>query len=111
MISAGLLLADCYFGLRSFFVDIHAKGVSAHFDFKGIVKEPVAKSVGEGRFPHGRVPVLSGELASQNSGGLAVTIFDDFEEVGPFLVGEGRQEDVVDDKDVGLGKFGEELEP
>jgi hypothetical protein len=56
------------------------------------------------------VPVFGGELAGEDGGGAAVAILDDFEEVGAFLVEEGCQEDVVDDEEVGLGEFGEELE-
>lgn len=77
-------------GLRLFSVVTLAKGLSAHFDFEGVVKKPVAERVGESGFPHGRMPVFRRELAGEDGGGLAVTILDDFEKVGPFLVGQGR---------------------
>ncbi len=99
-----------YNRLRLFSVVRLAKRFSAHFDFEGIVKKPVAEGIGERGFPHGGVPVFSWELAGEDGGGLTMTILDDFEEVGPFLVGKGRQEDVIDDQDVSLGEFGEELE-
>jgi len=74
------------------------------------VEESIAKGVGDRGFPHGGVPVFGWELAGEDGGGASVAILDDFEEVGAFLVKEGRQEDVIDNEELGLGEFGEELE-
>ena len=78
-------------GLRFSSVIGFAKGVSSHFYFEGVMKKPIAKGIGEGGFSEGLVPVLCGELAGEDGGGPAVTILYDFEEIGSFLLGEGRQ--------------------
>lgn len=74
-----------------------------------MVEEPIAEGVGDGGFAHGGVPVFGGELTGDDGGGPAVAVLDDFKEVGALLIGEGGQEDVVDDQELGLGKLGEEL--
>ena len=86
-----------------------SQGFPAHLDFKGVVEEPIAEGVGDGGFAHGGVPVFGGELTGDDGGGPAVAVLDDFKEVGALLIGEGGQEDVVDDQELGLGKLGEEL--
>lgn len=74
------------------------------------MEKSITQGIGDRGLSHGGVPVFGGELAGEDSGGAAVTILDDFEEVRAFLVEEGCQEEVVDDEEVGLGEFGEKLE-
>jgi hypothetical protein len=98
-------------GLRFSSIIGFSKGVPSHFDFECVMKKPIAKGIGEGGFSEGSVPVFGGELAGEDGGGPAVSIFYYFEEIGSFLIGEWRQEDVVYDEDMNFGEFGKEFEP
>lgn len=52
------------------------------------MNEPVEDSVGQGRVANGLVPMLDRELAGDNCGATAVTIFKDLQQVSPFGNGQ-----------------------
>ena len=53
-----------------------------------VMNEPVEDSVGQGRVANGLVPMLDRELAGDNCGATAVTIFKDLQQVSPFGNGQ-----------------------
>lgn len=53
-----------------------------------IMNEPVEDSVGQGRVANDLVPVLHRELAGDDCGTTAVTIFEDLQKVSPLRSGQ-----------------------
>ena len=75
----------------------------------GVVENAVADGVGRGR---GEVVVPLGrrQLAGDDGRPLAGAVFEDLEEIAPFLVGGRRQPPVVEDQDVDPSELGEEAD-
>ena len=62
-----------------------------------VVNDPVEYGVGDGGITDGFVPFFDWQLAGDESGAGAVSVFDDFEEVSSFRVSHGGQSKVVQD--------------
>jgi len=75
----------------------------------GVVDESVEDGVGEGGVAEDVMPVVEGELAGDERGAFAVAIVEDFEEVATLGIGEGREPEVVEQKELSPGESVEEL--
>ena len=71
----------------------------------GIMDQPVKDGIGDGGIADLFMPVLHGELTGDNGGGMAMSFFNDLQEVSSFGVGHGSKAEVVNHQDMGLGKF------
>ena len=73
-------------------------GLADEIDAVGVVDEPIEDGVGVGGVADEGVPVGDGDLAGDEGGFAAVTVFEDFQQVVPGLGIEGFEAPVVDDE-------------
>ena len=64
----------------------------------GIVNEAVEDSVGQSWIADGLVPVFDGQLAGDDCGGAAVTVFEDFQKAAALGGGQYREAPIVNDQ-------------
>jgi hypothetical protein len=67
------------------------------------MNETIEDGVGEGWVSDGLVPVLDWQLASDDCGGAAMAVFEDFHEVTTLWRGEDRKAPIVDDQHLHAG--------
>jgi hypothetical protein len=53
--------------------------LAGHGDLVGVVHEPIEDGIGERRLADGGVPLLDGDLASDDGGATLVALVDEFE--------------------------------
>jgi len=71
--------------------------------------QAIEDGVGQGGIADVVMPVFDGQLAGDEGGGAAVTIFDDLQQVSAVAVIHGSKSQVIDDEDLDLGQFDEKL--
>jgi hypothetical protein len=64
--------------------------------------QSVHDGVGDGGLPDDFVPVLGWKLTGHDGGASTLPVFEYFEQVAAFAVGERREAEVVEDEDIGL---------
>src|SRR3990172_361745 len=74
-----------------------------------LVDQTVEDRIAKGGVADALVPVVEGQLTGHQGGAAAVAVFEDFEQVAAFAVGQGSEAPVVEHEEVGLGEGGEEL--
>src|SRR5881628_4109999 len=77
-------------------------------DLVGAMDQPVADGIRQGRLADHLVPALRRKLARDECRGPLAAIFEDLEQVAPFLVLERGEGEVVDDEQVHLREPGEQ---
>jgi hypothetical protein len=74
------------------------------------MQEPIADRIGQRRIPHVPMPLLERALARDHRGGGPIAIFHDLEQVFAFCIGQGGQQQIVQDQHRERTEFGEEFE-
>lgn len=75
----------------------------------GVMNEPVQHGVGDGRIPDGIMPFVGRDLTGDESGGDAMPVFQDLQDIPPLPVGKRCQAPVIDDQESKLGQAGQQL--
>ena len=92
LFSTPFLFTLCFFLLlcrdRFGFLLALAHGISSEVYLEGVVEQPVAYGVGEGRVTDIRMPVIYGALAGYYCGSCLVTILDYFQQITAFKIPE-----------------------
>ena len=76
----------------------------------GVVQEPVADRVGQGRIGQVVMPLVGRQLAGDDGRAGAVAILEDLEQIAALGVLDGREPPVVDDEDIDAGQLGEQAD-
>ena len=61
-------------------------GITSHLDFVGVVQQPVADGIGQGRVADVGMPVFDGALAGDDGCSCLVAVLDYLQQVSPFAV-------------------------
>jgi hypothetical protein len=75
--------------------------MARHREPVGVVNEAVEDGVGEGRIADDLAPLLDRNLAGDDRRSTLMAVFEDFEEIALFGLGERRQAPVVQDQELG----------
>lgn len=85
-----------------------AAGGALEGEHVGIVHDPVADRIRDGRIAQRCVPVACVELTRDDGRGAVVAVFEYLQHVAALRVLERRDQEVVQDKDLDLGDLGEQ---
>jgi hypothetical protein len=70
--------------------------VAGERDAVCVVQESIQDGIGHGGFPDVGMPLVDGQLAGDDGGTAAVTIFEDFEQFPSVAVLQGEQAPIKD---------------
>ena len=65
--------------------------------------QAVENRISQCRVADGLMPMLHGQLASDNGGAGDVPVIEDFEQVTPAFIGQWRQSPIINQQHLGLG--------
>ena len=68
----------------------------------GVVDEAVHDGVRQGRVAHRFVPLVDGDLGGDEGGAVAVTVFEELEEIEALFMTEPLEPPVVEDDEIRL---------
>jgi hypothetical protein len=84
--------SDCFWGA------LLAQAVAAELQTMSVVDDAVEDGVGQGRFADQVMPFVDRDLAGDQRGAAAVTVFDDFEHVVAVLGPERLEAPIIEDQ-------------
>ena len=80
-----LILTDSSVGVKFLFL---SHGSSFELNSVSIVNQAVHNGIGDGWIPDMVMPVFDGELARNKGRGIAVAVFNDFQKISSFGIGQ-----------------------
>ena len=71
----------------------------------GVMDKPVEDSIGNGGIADLFMPVRYGKLTGDDGGSVPMSFLNDLQEVSSFGVGHGGETEIINHKDLGIGKL------
>ena len=68
----------------------------------GIVHEAIQNGISDSGIPDVFMPVFYGQLSGHNGGSVAMSVFDNFQEIPAFRCRHGGEAKIVEDESFGL---------